>query len=125
MILDTHPCAAFVDKHLAQLISRVLSIMPIADHLKNEKMITDEKYTHVHNEKIPAEKMRILCEALEAGGPKVKAEFYKILKKVEPYLVEDLEAKRLENISIGTFFQLKLEYSTGLLFATLQASTRL
>ncbi|XP_076849424.1 uncharacterized protein LOC143497400 isoform X2 [Brachyhypopomus gauderio] len=82
----------FLDKHMDELISRVVSVMEIADRLSVKNMITDETYSQIQAEKISQEQMRILCKALKAGGRAVKGEFYQILKEKQEYLVKDLES---------------------------------
>ncbi|XP_072526251.1 uncharacterized protein [Salminus brasiliensis] len=85
--------AEFVDKHRAQLIARVSSVMEIADELNSKNMISNEEYNKVHKENTNEDKMRVLYAVLHSGGPEVKGEFYKILKDKQPYLVEHLECK--------------------------------
>ncbi|XP_036436227.1 caspase recruitment domain-containing protein 8-like isoform X2 [Colossoma macropomum] len=82
----------FVDEHRATLIQRVSYVMEIVDHLLSKEMISKEMYNKIREEKTSQEQMRILYDGLHSGGAAVKAEFYKILKKKQPYLMDELEA---------------------------------
>ncbi|XP_077078481.1 NACHT, LRR and PYD domains-containing protein 1 homolog [Siphateles boraxobius] len=82
----------FVKTHEDELIQRVSSVMAIADSLKSKKMITGEMWIKIKTAEPQPRKMRDLLEALDSGGASVKAEFYKLLKDNEPYLVNDLES---------------------------------
>ncbi|XP_053473568.1 uncharacterized protein LOC128603282 [Ictalurus furcatus] len=88
--------ADFVDQHRETLIQRVTSIMEIADSLRSKEMITKEMYSYIEVQSTPQEKMRELYKHLESGGRKVKAEFYQILKKKQPFLVEELEFRAVQ-----------------------------
>ncbi|KAL7834353.1 hypothetical protein SRHO_G00286000 [Serrasalmus rhombeus] len=84
--------AEFVDKHVEQLIQRVSSVKEIADHLMGK--MTQEIYNNIVTASPHQQQMRMLyIEVLNPGGATVKAEFYRILKRKQPYLVEDLEAR--------------------------------
>ncbi|XP_059358630.1 apoptosis-associated speck-like protein containing a CARD [Carassius carassius] len=82
--------AQFVDGHFAVLVQRVTSVMAIADELKNKKMIHNEKYSEIGKEQTDQGKMRKLFEALNAGGDRVKNDFYYALRNHEPYLFREL-----------------------------------
>ncbi|XP_056336287.1 NACHT, LRR and PYD domains-containing protein 1a-like isoform X2 [Danio aesculapii] len=82
----------FVDALRDKLIQRVSSVMAIADSLKSKHMIADELYSELQNADTNQSKMRCLFKALHSGGASVKAEFYRLLKKNEPHLVEELES---------------------------------
>ncbi|XP_058650152.1 NACHT, LRR and PYD domains-containing protein 1 homolog isoform X2 [Onychostoma macrolepis] len=82
----------FVNKHRDKLIERVSSVMTIADGLRTKDMIPGEMYSKVHAAEPRQEKMRLLLDILESGGAAVKAEFYRLLKKNEPHLVDELES---------------------------------
>uniref|UniRef100_A0A8B9KK58 CARD domain-containing protein n=1 Tax=Astyanax mexicanus TaxID=7994 RepID=A0A8B9KK58_ASTMX len=84
--------AAFVDDHREQLIQRVSSVMEILDCLEKQKMISKEMYDNIKVTKPPQEQMRMLYNVLHSGGRAVKVEFYKILKKKQQLLVDELEA---------------------------------
>lgn len=75
-----------------KLIQRVSSVMPIADSLKSKNMITREMWRTIKTAEPQPKKMRLLFEALDSGGASVKAEFYRLLKENEPYLVDELES---------------------------------
>lgn len=84
--------AEFVDTHGDELIQRVSSVMAIADSLKSKRMITGEMCRTIQAAEPQMEKTRLLLDALDSGGASVKAEFYRLLKKNEPYLVDDVES---------------------------------
>ncbi|KAG1933482.1 apoptosis-associated speck-like protein containing a CARD [Pimephales promelas] len=64
--------------------------MPIVDELNSKGMIHAETYAEIRAERTNQEKMRKLFEALEAGGDRVKYEFYHALKIHEQFLFRDL-----------------------------------
>ncbi|KAL1280834.1 hypothetical protein QQF64_015434 [Cirrhinus molitorella] len=82
----------FVKKHRDKLIQRVSSVMVIADGLRAKDMIPDEMYDKVHAAEPRQEKTRFLLDALDSGGAAVKAEFCRLLKENERYLVDELES---------------------------------
>ncbi|KAI4891865.1 hypothetical protein NFI96_005956 [Prochilodus magdalenae] len=84
--------AEFVDGHRETLIQRVSSVMEIVDRLRSKKMMGKEMYDEIRSEKTSQERMRKLYDALDSGGTKVKAEFYKVLKEKLQSLVDELEA---------------------------------
>ncbi|KAL6463817.1 hypothetical protein MHYP_G00282080 [Metynnis hypsauchen] len=84
--------AEFVDEHRKELIQRVSSVMEIVDCLHSKNMITAEMYSTIETATPSQKQMRILYGALDSGGTVVKAEFYKVLKKKECFLVDELEA---------------------------------
>ncbi|XP_036436225.1 uncharacterized protein LOC118814633 [Colossoma macropomum] len=90
---EVDPAAVkFVDEHRTTLIQRVSCVMEIVDHLLSKEMIGEEMYNEIRREKTSQEQMRILYDGLHSGGAAVKVEFYKILKKKQPYLMNELEA---------------------------------
>uniref|UniRef100_A0A4W5RNT1 CARD domain-containing protein n=1 Tax=Hucho hucho TaxID=62062 RepID=A0A4W5RNT1_9TELE len=72
------------------LIQRVSTVMPIADHLLQKCMIHEEVYSNIHTALTREEQMRELFKALNSGGIKVKSAFHSILLKTEPFLVQEL-----------------------------------
>ncbi|XP_056325401.1 NACHT, LRR and PYD domains-containing protein 1a-like [Danio aesculapii] len=87
------PESEFVDALRDKLIQRVSSVMAIADSLKSKHMITDEIYSEVQDANTKQMKMRCLFIALDSGGASVKTEFYRLLTKNEPRLVDELESE--------------------------------
>ncbi len=79
-------------KHRDELVQRVSSVMTIADGLRAKDMIPGEMYSKVHYAEPQEEKVRLLLDVLDSGGAAVKTEFYRLLKKEEPCLVDDLES---------------------------------
>ncbi|XP_073702886.1 uncharacterized protein [Garra rufa] len=80
----------FVDNNRHHLIQRVSSVMEIADGLRAKNMISHEMNSEVQAIEPHQKQMRLLFKALDSGGASVKAEFYRLLKKKEPKLVNDL-----------------------------------
>ncbi|XP_065118187.1 NACHT, LRR and PYD domains-containing protein 1b allele 2-like [Paramisgurnus dabryanus] len=89
---DLKVVTEFVDNHREALVARVLSVMPIADCLKDKHMIPPEMYNEIDDARPRQTKMRLLFKVLDSGGPAVKAEFYRQLKDKESFLVDDLES---------------------------------
>eukprot|EP00063_Salmo_salar_P058945 XP_014033780.1 PREDICTED: serine/threonine-protein kinase/endoribonuclease IRE1-like [Salmo salar] len=87
----TSDAAEFVDRHRAELIQRVHTVMPIADDLLRNKMIHPEVYSNIQTANTSQDQMRELYKALKSGGPEVKSAFYRSLLKQDRYLVEDLD----------------------------------
>ncbi|XP_045076998.1 serine/threonine-protein kinase/endoribonuclease IRE1-like [Coregonus clupeaformis] len=88
--------ADFVDRHMANLIQRVHTVMPIADDLLSNDMISPEEYSNIHTSQTSQDKIRTLYPFLQSGGPKVKSAFYRSLLKHDRYLVNDLERGHLQ-----------------------------
>lgn len=84
------PETEFVNTHRDELIQRVSSVMAIADSLMSKNMINREMYKKVHAAEPQQEKMRHLLDAVDSGGAAVKAEFCRLLKEKEHYLVDEL-----------------------------------
>ncbi|KAL7834357.1 hypothetical protein SRHO_G00286040 [Serrasalmus rhombeus] len=80
----------FVNVCRSQLIQRVSSATQISDLLRSKCMINHKMYSSIQTARTSQEQMRILYSALDSGGTAVKEEFYKILLKTEPSLVEEL-----------------------------------
>lgn len=64
--------------------------MEIADCLRGKNMITLEMYNKIQAGSTTQDQMRELQKHLNSN--KVRSEFYQILKKKQPYLIEDLES---------------------------------
>lgn len=80
----------FLQRNYASLIARVQSVMALADVLKSQNMLHEEKYSEIKAETTNQNKMRKLFEALESGGDLVKTAFCDALRETEPYLFKDL-----------------------------------
>ncbi|KAM9309935.1 apoptosis-associated speck-like protein containing a CARD [Pholidichthys leucotaenia] len=84
----------FVDKRRAQLIQRVTNVMQILDELLDRRVLTHENYSEIKAKSTNQERMRAIYHGpLTAGGRRAKDVFYECLKKLEPFLVEDLSGK--------------------------------
>ena len=81
-----------MDEHRKELVERVSSVMEIVDWLHSKNMITAEMYSTIETATPSQKQMRILYRVLDSGGTAVKAEFYKVLKKKQCFLVDELEA---------------------------------
>lgn len=75
---------------MAELIQRVIIVMPIADDLLQRRLIHKEVYSNIHATRTSQGQMRLLYEALHSGGVKVKSAFYRILLEQQPQIVQDL-----------------------------------
>ncbi|XP_041720451.1 uncharacterized protein LOC121551802 [Coregonus clupeaformis] len=82
--------AAFVDKHMADLIQRVKMVQHVADDLVMEEVIEDELYSRICSADNTEKQIRLMFDAVQAGGTRAKSAFYKALQKHEPRLVQDL-----------------------------------
>ncbi|KAK6291146.1 hypothetical protein J4Q44_G00384550 [Coregonus suidteri] len=82
--------AAFVDKHMADLIQRVKMVQHVADDLVMEEVIQDELYSRICSADNTEKQIRLMFDAVQAGGTRVKSAFYKALQNHEPRLVQDL-----------------------------------
>ncbi|XP_034009280.1 uncharacterized protein LOC117500511 isoform X2 [Trematomus bernacchii] len=81
----------FVDKHRLALVQRVKNIGPILDGLLSYKVINREHYEEILSLHGPQEKMRALLRGpLRVCGPGGKEIFYKLLRKHESDLLDDL-----------------------------------
>ncbi|XP_077071025.1 apoptosis-associated speck-like protein containing a CARD isoform X3 [Siphateles boraxobius] len=85
----------FIDRNSTDLINRVHNVAPILDELRQMKVISDEDYSNISNEKTPQTKMRELLNGpIKSAGTKGKDLLYEALKKSNAYLIVDLEAKK-------------------------------
>lgn len=109
-----------MDKHRAELIQRIIIVMPIADDLLQRCLIHEEVYSNIHATRTSQEQMRLLYEALNSGGVKVKSAFYRILLEQQPQLVQDLGkiiylplcAAEIQCIKLGYLGFLQVCYSS-------------
>uniref|UniRef100_A0A8C6WI89 CARD domain-containing protein n=1 Tax=Neogobius melanostomus TaxID=47308 RepID=A0A8C6WI89_9GOBI len=84
----------FVDRNRNELIYRVSNVVPILDHLLQEKVLKDEQYDEAMKKSTAQDKMRFLFSGpLKSAGDRAKDELLSALKKYEPYLIKDLERK--------------------------------
>uniref|UniRef100_A0A8C6UNN1 CARD domain-containing protein n=1 Tax=Neogobius melanostomus TaxID=47308 RepID=A0A8C6UNN1_9GOBI len=84
----------FVDRNRKELIDRVSNVVPILDHLLQEKVLKDEQYDDAMAERTAQTKMRFLFSGpLKSAGVRGKDVLLSALKEYEPYLIEDLEEK--------------------------------
>uniref|UniRef100_A0A667X383 PYD and CARD domain containing n=1 Tax=Myripristis murdjan TaxID=586833 RepID=A0A667X383_9TELE len=93
-IYDGGPSAGashFVDTHRTALIQRVSTVPPLLDELLDRGIIKQEGYNTIMAQATSQARMRELYTGpLNACGSSGKDIFYKILEKLEPYLISDL-----------------------------------
>uniref|UniRef100_A0A667WFE0 Pyrin domain-containing protein n=1 Tax=Myripristis murdjan TaxID=586833 RepID=A0A667WFE0_9TELE len=81
----------FVDTHRTALIQRVSTVPPLLDELLDRGIIKQEGYNTIMAQATSQARMRELYTGpLNACGSSGKDIFYKILEKLEPYLISDL-----------------------------------
>lgn len=81
--------AKFVDGNMAELIQSVSEVLALVEELGD--MVHGETYSAIKAKTTSQDKMRMLYErTFRAGGMKVKAAFYDILKTHHRELVERL-----------------------------------
>ncbi|XP_072317366.1 uncharacterized protein [Eucyclogobius newberryi] len=82
----------FVDDFQAELIQRVSNIEEILDELLKAGVIGSEAYDSIRKQSTPYQKMRELFSGpLRSSGDTGKYIFYRILKKKEKFLCDELE----------------------------------
>ncbi|XP_045568074.1 selection and upkeep of intraepithelial T-cells protein 5 isoform X2 [Salmo salar] len=88
--------AWFVDRHKDDLIQRVSEGKSIASELHKKDLIPDEMNSQISAAGTRQDQMRLLFKALEEAEntTRVKSAFYRILLRLEPYLVYHLEEQR-------------------------------
>lgn len=96
--------SSFVDRHRNLLIQRVTLVMPLADQLRDQGMLSNEAYAEISAGRTPQAQMRALYGSLDSGGNAVKTAFYHILKRENPFLVQELEAGQME-VDTGQYFK--------------------
>ncbi|XP_045567935.1 selection and upkeep of intraepithelial T-cells protein 5 [Salmo salar] len=88
--------ALFVDRHKDDLIQKVSKGKSIASELHQKDLIPDEMNSQISAARTSQDQMRLLFLALEEAEDttRVKSAFYRILLRLEPYLVYHLEKQR-------------------------------
>ncbi|KPP57859.1 Apoptosis-associated speck-like protein containing a CARD-like [Scleropages formosus] len=82
----------FVDYHRNALIQRVCQVDSILDCLLEKDIVNQESYSFIRAQSTEQMKMRELFSGpLNSCGNKGKDEFYFILEKQQPHLIEDLK----------------------------------
>ncbi|XP_018582399.1 apoptosis-associated speck-like protein containing a CARD [Scleropages formosus] len=82
----------FVDYHRNALIQRVCQVDSILDCLLEKDIVNQENYSFIRAQSTEQMKMRELFSGpLNSCGNKGKDEFYFILEKQQPHLIEDLK----------------------------------
>ncbi|XP_045567932.1 uncharacterized protein isoform X1 [Salmo salar] len=89
-LMTGHGEAWFVDINRDHLILNVTMVIPIAFYL-----IRSEMYSKIHAARTSQKQMRLLYQALDSGGDKMKTAFYRILLDLEPDVVKDLGEQNL------------------------------
>uniref|UniRef100_A0A8C9WFJ1 CARD domain-containing protein n=1 Tax=Scleropages formosus TaxID=113540 RepID=A0A8C9WFJ1_SCLFO len=78
----------YVDSNRAELIQRVVAVMPIADELLQRNMIHRETYNNILTAGTSQKQMRLLYSILDSAGDTVKSAFHTFLKNNCPHLVQ-------------------------------------
>ncbi|KPP59356.1 hypothetical protein Z043_122732, partial [Scleropages formosus] len=78
----------YVDSNRAELIQRVVAVMPIADELLQRNMIHRETYNNILTAGTSQKQMRLLYSVLDSAGDTVKSAFHTFLKNNCPHLVQ-------------------------------------
>ncbi|XP_050959304.1 probable serine/threonine-protein kinase irlF isoform X1 [Labeo rohita] len=86
-----HRHAEFVDTHYDALIQRVTSVMPITDKMYESRNLTWEVYSKITKAISKKSQIRELLNAVKSGGPALKSAFYKVLRDVQPEVIQELE----------------------------------
>ncbi|XP_073492016.1 uncharacterized protein [Aquarana catesbeiana] len=82
----------FVDRHMADLISKIYLVDPILDGLLHHQLITYEEYDIVRSKPISQEKMRQIFRYTRGWSMGSKDILYNILKKENGPLIKTLES---------------------------------
>ncbi|XP_051575869.1 apoptosis-associated speck-like protein containing a CARD isoform X2 [Myxocyprinus asiaticus] len=84
----------FIDRNRTALIQRVNNIDAILDELYEKEIIRQEEYNAIRAEKTPQSKMRALFDGpINSAGTGGKDTLYKVLMKLQSYLMKELGAK--------------------------------
>ena len=89
----TIPPVGFVEKHFATLIQNTKNVLPMADILYSQKIISNEQYSNIKATKVDQQRTRELLDAVGFKGEKVEREFLKVLQTHNPNLIESLIRK--------------------------------
>ncbi|XP_045567933.1 erythroid membrane-associated protein isoform X2 [Salmo salar] len=98
-LMTGHGEAWFVDINRDHLILNVTMVIPIAFYL-----IRSEMYSKIHAARTSQKQMRLLYQALDSGGDKMKTAFYRILLDLEPDVVKDLGEQNLPGQLVDALF---------------------
>ncbi|XP_073712789.1 guanylate-binding protein 4-like [Misgurnus anguillicaudatus] len=91
----------FVRKHFSALVERVTSVMPIADKLLANNMITQEKHSKITARVAHQDKIRLLLSVVNSGDAALKLSFFKVLKEEEPILIQELEGLKKDGTEVA------------------------
>ncbi|XP_073721128.1 uncharacterized protein [Misgurnus anguillicaudatus] len=91
----------FVRKHFSALVNKVKSVMPIADKLLANNMITQEKHSKITARVAHQDKIRLLLSVVNSGGPALKSCFFEVLKEEEPILIQELEGLNKDGTEVA------------------------
>ncbi|KAF4076216.1 hypothetical protein AMELA_G00227550 [Ameiurus melas] len=88
----TRPCGAvFIDQHGDILIERACTVEPILDKLLSVRIIRNEEYQDIKNEKTANKQMRaLLTGPIRSSGDRGKQILFQTLKEQQPLMMEDL-----------------------------------
>ncbi|XP_045082977.1 uncharacterized protein LOC121557014 [Coregonus clupeaformis] len=81
----------FITKHRIALETRLGILQPILSHLEDQKVLNAEEKEEVVSKSTKTLQNQALLDMVVRKGARAQEHFYQVLKKVNPYLVEDLE----------------------------------
>lgn len=85
----------FVDTHRDKLIQKVTVVEPILDVLRQKKVIHEESYSRILAMSVAQDKMRELYRILgPEGNTESKKLFYRALKNIQPFIVDELDGPK-------------------------------
>ncbi|CAB1344206.1 unnamed protein product [Coregonus sp. 'balchen'] len=87
----TFPGRDFITKHRIALETRLGLLQPILLHLEECKVLNAEEKEEVDSKSTKTLQNQALLDMVVRKGARAQEHFYQVLKKVNPYLVEDLE----------------------------------
>ncbi|XP_015705807.1 caspase recruitment domain-containing protein 8-like isoform X2 [Coturnix japonica] len=81
----------FLKKHKTELCSRMGQISSILLLLRDEGVINSKEEEEVRAQNTKQEKNRYLLDLVEKKGQRAQEKLFQVLKKIDPFLVDDLD----------------------------------